>query len=428
MFVDKARILVKGGDGGNGLVAMRREKYVAQGGPWGGDGGKGGDVIFTVDEGLRTLMDFRYQRHFKAGRGEHGGPNLRQGASGEDRVVKVPPGTLIYADATGELLGDLKEHGQTLVVARGGRGGRGNARFATPRQKAPRFAEKGEPGQEAWLRLELKLLADVGLVGFPNAGKSTLLARVSAARPKTAPYPFTTLSPHLGVVEVDGESFVMADIPGLIEGAHAGTGLGHEFLRHVERTRVLVHVLDGAGVEGRDPLADFATVGRELQLYNPALGAKVQIVAVNKCDLPAARQNLARIEQALVAAGYAVYAVSAVTGEGVDALLRAVLAAVQAPAPEPEEPAADAVRVYRPEDDPRAVSVRRSEGVWLVEGEDLERLVVMTDWDNDEAVARFQRIWHRRGLEQAVRKAGAVDGDTVRIGDVEFTLSSNLEA
>ncbi|HBC91428.1 MAG TPA: GTPase ObgE, partial [Pelotomaculum sp.] len=287
MFFDKARIFVKGGDGGNGCVAMRREKYVPEGGPWGGDGGRGGDIVFQADKGLRTLVDFRYKRHYKAERGKHGEGKNRYGPSADDLVVRLPVGTVIRDDDTGELIADLVQNGQQVVVARGGRGGRGNAHFATPNNKAPKLAEKGEPGEERWLSLELKLLADVGLVGFPNAGKSTLISQVSAAKPKIADYPFTTITPNLGVVRVDdGRSFVVADIPGLIEGAHLGAGLGHEFLRHVERTRLLIHVLDTAGSEGRDPVEDFKVTNRELILYNPAIGSRPQVIVANKMDLP----------------------------------------------------------------------------------------------------------------------------------------------
>jgi len=269
MFVDQVKIYVKGGDGGNGMVAFRREKYVPKGGPAGGDGGKGADVVFEVDEGLRTLMDFRYQRHFKAPRGENGMSKNQHGKNAEDMVVKVPPGTVVIDDDTKEVIADLTEHGQRVVVAKGGRGGRGNTRFATPANPAPEICEKGEPGEERYVVLELKLLADVGLVGFPSVGKSTLLSVVSRARPKIADYHFTTIVPNLGVVETeDGRSFVMADLPGLIEGAHQGVGLGHQFLRHIERTRVIVHVIDMSASEGRDPYEDYVTINNELKEYN----------------------------------------------------------------------------------------------------------------------------------------------------------------
>ena len=330
MFVDRARIYVKGGDGGNGCIAFRREKYVPRGGPSGGDGGRGGDVILVVDEGLRTLMDFKYRVHFKAGKGSHGQGSNMSGRDGENLVIRVPPGTLVRDSGTGEVLGDLTEHGQQLVVARGGKGGRGNARFATPTRQAPRFSEKGEPGEERWVELELKLLADVGLIGFPNAGKSTLLSRVSSARPKIADYPFTTLTPNLGVVSVEGAGdFVMADIPGLIEGAHEGKGLGLEFLRHIERTKVLVHVVDAAGTEGRDPISDFIIVNKEIAQYSESLKALPQIVALNKMDLPQARANEPRLRRTIEEMGLEVYGVSAVSGEGIEQLLYAVIDALR---------------------------------------------------------------------------------------------------
>ncbi|MBP2019944.1 GTP-binding protein [Symbiobacterium terraclitae] len=423
MFVDVARIYVKGGDGGRGSNSVRREKYIPEGGPWGGDGGRGGNVVFVVDPGLNTLVDFKYQKHFKAERGEHGGTKGMHGRKGEDLVVKVPPGTVVKDDDTGEVLFDLVEPGQRVVVARGGRGGRGNMRFATPTNKCPTFYEKGEPGEERWLLLELKVVADVGLVGFPNAGKSTFLSAVSAARPKIANYPFTTLNPVLGVVEVgDGRSFVIADIPGLIEGAHQGVGLGHEFLRHVERTKVLIHVLDGAGTEGRDPLQDFDVIQHELRAYNPELADRPTLVAFNKMDLPEARENLPRVQAELEARGYRVFPISGATREGFRPLLAAAADLIAAwQPPEPAAPAEE--KVYRPkEDDWR---VYRYGGVWHVEGKEIERLVAMTMWENDEAVSRFLKILKLKGVERALREAGAEDGDTVRVYGIEFELTDD---
>ncbi|GAF10055.1 GTP-binding protein Obg [Paenibacillus pini JCM 16418] len=293
MFVDKAKVYVKGGDGGDGLVAFRREKYVPEGGPGGGDGGNGGDVIFKVDEGLRTLMDFRYQRHFKAKRGIKGRNKTQHGANAEDLIVRIPPGTVLIDDDTGEMLADLTHHGQQLVVAKGGRGGRGNTRFATANNTAPEIAENGEEGEERYIVMELKVMADVGLVGFPSVGKSTLLSVVSGAKPKIGAYHFTTITPNLGVVDAgDGRSFVMADLPGLIEGAHEGVGLGHEFLRHVERTRIIIHVVDMAGSEDRDPYEDWVKINDELKLYNIDLSDRPQIVAANKMDMPESAENL----------------------------------------------------------------------------------------------------------------------------------------
>jgi len=425
MFVDVARIYVKGGDGGRGSNAVRREKFIPMGGPWGGDGGRGGDVVFVVDPGLNTLVDFKYQKHFKAERGEHGGPKGMHGRNGEDLVVKVPPGTVVKDDDTGEILFDLVEPGQRAVVARGGRGGRGNMRFATPTNKCPTFYEKGEPGEERWLLLELKVVADVGLVGFPNAGKSTFLSAVSAARPKIANYPFTTLNPVLGVVDLgEGRSFVIADIPGLIEGAHQGVGLGHEFLRHVERTKVLIHVLDGAGTEGRDPLSDFDVIQQELRAYNPELAERPTLVAFNKMDLPDARENLPRVRGALEARGYRVFPISGATREGFRPLLEAAYDLIRQWVP-PEPAAPEAEKVYRPKED--EWRVYRYGGIWHVAGRDIERLVAMTMWENDEAVQRFMRILKAKGVEQALRDAGAQDGDTVRICDIEFVLTDDPE-
>ncbi len=321
MFIDRAKIFVRGGDGGNGCVAFRREKFVPKGGPAGGDGGRGGHVILVADGGLRTLVDFRYRVHYRAPRGQHGRGKGMHGRDGEDLLVRVPVGTVVRDAGTGEILADLVAQGQQVVVARGGRGGRGNIHFATPVERAPERAEPGRPGEERWLELELKLLADVGLVGMPNAGKSTLLARVSAARPKVAAYPFTTLVPHLGVVRVDeGRSFVLADIPGLIAGAAAGAGLGHGFLRHIERTRVLVYVLDTAGTEGRDPVDDLKALREELRLYNPELVTRVQVVAANKMDLPESEEGLERLRAAF-GESYEIFPVSGLTGAGVDRLV-----------------------------------------------------------------------------------------------------------
>ncbi|MBU7005943.1 GTPase ObgE [Phosphitispora fastidiosa] len=418
MFYDKAKVYVKGGDGGNGVVAFRREKYVPLGGPSGGDGGNGGNVILTADEGLRTLVDFRYQRHYKADRGEHGQGKGMHGRGAEDMMVRVPVGTVVRDAETGAQLVDMTVHGQQVVVAAGGRGGRGNARFATSANNAPRIAEKGEPGQERWLQLELKLLADVGLVGFPNAGKSTIISRISAAKPKIADYPFTTLVPNLGVVRMpDGQSFVVADIPGLIEGAHQGAGLGHEFLRHVERTRVLVHLVDMAGVEGREPIADFRTINRELEAYNPRLAKRPQVVAANKMDLPGAAENY-EIFKAELGEGFEIFPVSAVTGEGVELLLFRVAEALAEAVPveleitEPE-------KVTRVSAEPRFIAARENE-VYVVKGPEVERHYAMTDFNNEEALKRFLRILKAMGVDDELRKLGARDGDTIRIGSLEF--------
>ncbi len=412
VFFDEAKIYVRGGDGGNGCVSFRREKFVPFGGPNGGNGGKGGDVYLVASAHLNTLIQFQRKVHFKAERGEHGRGKDQFGKSGEDLFIQVPTGTVVFDAETGELIADLTEDGQRALVARGGRGGRGNASFATPTNQAPRIAEKGEPGQERWLRLELRLIADVGIVGAPNAGKSTLLAAVSAARPKIADYPFTTLIPNLGVVEVDGATFVMADIPGLIEGAHQGAGLGDKFLRHIRRTRVLVHLLDGAAP---DPLADFAAINRELELFSPDLARKPQIVALNKMDLPEAQEKWPRVARALKRQGYDALAISAATGEGVQALLRQVAATLRElpaePAPAPEQ------KVFRPKPDEDAFEIVREGGYWRVKGIKVERAAAMTNWDLDEAVLRFQRLLDGMGITEALREAGVGPGDTVVIGD-----------
>nr|HID14107.1 GTPase ObgE [Anaerolineae bacterium] len=415
MFYDEARIYVKAGGGGDGCVAFRREKYVPFGGPAGGDGGKGGDVLLYVDPHLNTLYRFTKRRRFKAKRGEHGRGKNQHGAAGADLRIPVPPGTVVYDADSGELLGDLTEPGQELVVARGGRGGRGNARFATSTNQAPRIAEHGEPGEERWLRLELKLLADVGVVGVPNAGKSTLLAAVTAARPKIAPYPFTTLQPNLGVVVLDDQTeFVLADIPGLIEGASEGKGLGHEFLRHIERTRVLIHLLDGLSA---DPLADFAAINRELAAFGHGLAQKPQLVAFNKMDEPRVRARWPEVRAALKAQGYPAMAISALTREGTRELL---YRAAQMLAELPEEIPARELPVFRPGEDEEPFTIEREDDGWRVRGVRVERLAAMTVWNLDEAVRRFQRALERMGITAALEEAGVQPGDTVCIGEKEL--------
>ncbi len=420
MFYDKAKIYIKAGDGGNGCIAMRREKYVPDGGPWGGDGGNGGNVIMVADEGLRTLVDFRYQRHYKAPRGSHGKGKNMHGASGENLYLRVPVGTVVRDAQTGRLIGDLTHHGQELIVARGGRGGRGNARFVTLKNKAPKMAEKGEPGEELWVDMELKLLADVGLVGMPNAGKSSLISKISAAKPKIADYPFTTIVPNLGMVRVaDGVSFVVADIPGLIEGAHAGAGLGHEFLRHVERNRILVHLVDMSGFSGRDPVEDFYTINRELELYNAGLIKKPMIIAANKMDMPDSKENLNRFMEKL-GDKYRIIPVSALTGEGLDSLVNEIsnlLATipVQEPLTINEEEAVHTV-------EPR-FRIEKIDGTFVITGREIERHVAMTDLENEEAVARLQKIMSVMGIDQALHDAGAKNGQLVRIKDFEFEYS-----
>jgi GTP-binding protein len=328
-FIDEARIRVRGGDGGDGAVAFRREKFVPKGGPSGGDGGDGGSVVLQVDEGLSTLLDFRYRHEHKAQPGERGGNKDMYGRRGEDIVLRVPAGTMVYDEATGDLLADLQRHEQRFVAAQGGKGGRGNIHFATAIDRAPRHFEPGSAGQEREIRLELKLLADVGLVGFPNVGKSSFIARVSAARPKIADYPFTTLIPNLGVVRLSQErSLVLADVPGLIEGAHAGAGLGHQFLRHLERTRVLIHLLEVSAVPGRTPLRDYLAIRRELALYHADLTGRAEIVALNKIDLPATRARLTTLRKSFARRKVKLFAISAATGEGIGEVLEAAWAAL----------------------------------------------------------------------------------------------------
>lgn len=423
MFVDSVRVYVKGGDGGNGMVAFRREKYVAAGGPAGGDGGRGANVVFVVDEGLRTLVDFRYQRHFKASRGENGRIKGQHGAGAEDMVVRVPPGTTVIDDDTQQIIADLVMDGQRAIIAKGGRGGRGNIRFATPANPAPEIAENGEPGQERYIRLELKVLADVGLVGFPSVGKSTLLSVVSAARPKIAEYHFTTITPNLGVVDMDEErSFVMADLPGLIEGAHEGVGLGHQFLRHVERTRVIVHVIDMAGSEGRDPYEDYVQINEELKLYNKKLEDRPQVVAANKMDIPDAEENLEAFRKK-VGEDLPIFPISAATKQGIRELMYKVADLLEETPVIPlvEDVADEETTVlYKAEAEQDTFTVRRENEMYVVEGEKLEKLVKMTNLNSRDSIQRFARMMRNMGVDDALRKKGAENGDIVRIGKFEF--------
>lgn len=419
MFVDYAKIYLKGGDGGNGIVAFRREKYVPMGGPSGGDGGRGGNVIFVADEGLSTLMDFKYHKHFKAKRGAHGQGKNMHGAGGEDLVIRVPVGTVIFDDDNDAVIADLTQADQEVIVARGGRGGRGNARFSTSANRAPSISENGEPGQERWVRLELKLLADVGLVGFPNAGKSTLISVISAAKPKIADYPFTTLVPNLGVVQTRShDSFVVADIPGLIEGAHQGTGLGHDFLRHVERTRVLLFVLDTAQTEGRDCLEDYDVLRRELEAFNPDLASRPFLIVANKMDLPVAAANLPRLQDKF---GETVLPISAATGQGIETLVdRTWNLLAQVPRQEVLVGEAEVVRRFEEEE---PFTIEKIDGVYEVTGKRIEKLVAMTNFGTDDGLQRFQYTIEKMGLEKALKDMGVKEGDTVRIKDLEFDYS-----
>ena len=427
MFVDKAKIYVKGGDGGDGLVAFRREKYVPDGGPAGGDGGRGGDVIFRVDEGLRTLLDFRYQRHFKANKGVKGRNKSQHGANAEHMVVRIPPGTVLIDDDTGEVIADMTRHGQQVVVARGGRGGRGNTRFATAANTAPELAENGEEGQERYIVMELKVMADVGLVGFPSVGKSTLLSVVSAAQPKIGAYHFTTITPNLGVVDVgDGRSFVMADLPGLIEGASEGVGLGHEFLRHVERTRIIIHVVDMSGSEGRDPFEDWVMINDELKQYNANLIDRPQIVAANKMDMPEAEANLISFRErvAEVRPNLEIMPISSLTRQGVQELLyRAVDILDSIPvAPVVEEVAETTERkVYKLEaEEDDSFTITRDNEAFVVNSPRIERMLKRMQLSTHDAILKLARTLRHMGVDAELRKRGAVEGTIVRIGEFEF--------
>ncbi len=452
MFTDKVHIYVKGGDGGAGCMSFRREAHVPKGGPDGGDGGHGGNVVLEADASVSSLIDYRYKHHFKAPRGTHGKGSRMHGATGEDLVLKVPVGTVVReyfeeSKETGELIADLTHDGERVVVASGGMGGRGNIHFVTSTRRAPAFAELGEPAQECWIELEMKLMADAALVGVPSAGKSSLIARMSAARPKIADYPFTTLVPNLGVVKGDEYNFVVADIPGLIEGAHEGRGLGHEFLRHIERTALIVHVVDmTGGYEGRDPVEDYRIINRELALYADELANRPRIVVANKCDAPGVEDNVRRLKEevrkdAIAAAdgnefadgvdeASRVFEISALTGKGVDALIHATAAKVHelreaAREEQGAEVQYDQVWEHKRMQRDRRFTVRKlSDGVFRVEGPQIERMVVQTDWENEEALAFLQHRFDRMGLEKELINAGAVNGDEIRIVGRAFEFES----
>lgn len=425
MFVDQVKIYVKAGNGGDGMVAFRREKFVPNGGPAGGDGGKGADVVFVVDEGLRTLVDFRFKRIFKAEHGEHGMSKSMHGRGAEDLVVKVPQGTIVKDIDTGEIIADLVAHGQRAVIAKAGRGGRGNKRFATPANPAPELSENGEPGQERNVQLELKVLADVGLVGFPSVGKSTLLSVVSAARPKIAAYHFTTIVPNLGMVDAgDGRSFVMADLPGLIEGASQGVGLGHQFLRHIERTRVIVHVIDMSGSEGRVPYEDYMAINNELEQYNLRLMERPQIIVANKMDMPDAEENLNEFKTK-IAEDIPVFPISAVTKTGLRELLLAIAEKLETTPEFPlneilEQEDEDTVLYKYVAEEPDFEISREPDGTFVLSGAKIERLFTMTNFERDASISRFARQLRAMGVDEALRKRGAKDGDIVRLLDYEF--------
>lgn len=412
MYFDEAEIYVESGRGGDGMVHFHREKYKPRGGPDGGDGGRGGDVILQVNPKKNTLFDFCHRSRYVADSGKNGGPNNMSGKSAKDLIVEVPPGTLVYDAQSGDLLGDLVEENQQLVVAKGGRGGRGNQHFATSRNQTPRMAERGVPEESRTLRLELKMIADVGIVGVPNAGKSSLLAVVSNAKPKIANYPFTTLSPNLGVAKLDIDTIlVLADIPGLIEGAHEGVGLGFSFLRHIQRTKVLIHVVDGLS---EDPISDFSQINSEMALFDEKITVKPQIVAYNKMDLPSVKERWPEIKQALTELGYEVIPISTVTHENIQKLMwRMTEILKDAPEPEPVE----TMPVYRAAEDPKAFKIIQTEEGWEVRGEAIERAAAMTYWEHRESVRRFQRLMENIGADEALREAGVEEGDAVFVGE-----------
>lgn len=425
MFTDRVKIFVKGGDGGAGALTFRREKYVPRGGPDGGNGGRGGSVVLEVSRQLNSLQDYRYKHHFAGTPGGRGGGNRRHGKDGPDLVLQVPPGTIVK-DEEGKTLADLTAPGQRLVVARGGRGGRGNASFKTSTRQTPRFAELGEPGESRWLWLELKLIADVGLLGLPNAGKSTLLSVASAAKPKIADYPFTTLEPVLGVVELDDESsFVMADLPGLIEGAHAGAGLGLEFLRHIERTRLLIHVLDASAGDRQKLWNDYEQVRAELKRYNAALARRPHLVALNKMDAVRDPSEVVAFRQGLVKLRRRTFPISAKTREGVDDLLWAAWRMLKRRRDRVSPEPLPALKVYRGPSTAEPFTIEAFDGGFRVSGEQLQKLVAMTDLTNPEGLAHFQRTIDRWGLNDALARHGARGGETVRIGDLEFIYDPN---
>lgn len=422
MFIDKARIFVKAGNGGNGAVSFRREKYVPAGGPDGGDGGRGANIIMVADTGLRTLMDFKYKRKYSAQHGEDGSKKKRAGKNGEDLILSVPEGTVIRDEKTGLIIADLKKAGDQAVVARGGYGGKGNQHFANAVRQAPAFAKSGTDGQERWITLELKMIADVGLLGFPNVGKSTFLSVVTSAKPKIANYHFTTLTPNLGVVQTrHGESFVIADIPGIIEGAADGVGLGHDFLRHIERTKVLVHIVDISGIEGRDPIDDFEKINEELRLYNERLSTRPQLVVANKSDLLFDESIYENFKKTMEEKGYEVFKMSAATRDGVDQVIDSVSQLLN----EVEEvELVSQEEMYRPEldvDEDGGLKVQVDEnGIYVVTGRELRRIMYSVNFDDMESLQFFQAQMEVKGVFDMLREAGIEDGDTVKIYELEF--------
>ncbi|MCU6714642.1 GTPase ObgE [Megasphaera butyrica] len=419
MFIDRARIFVQSGKGGDGMSSFRREKFVPKGGPDGGDGGHGGNVVLVADRNVNTLVDFRFRRLFKAKPGGKGQGANCYGRNAEDLLITVPLGTIVKDEESGQIIADLSHDGQQAIVAKGGRGGRGNWHFRSSSNRTPTFAERGEPGEERWLRLELKVLADIGLLGYPSVGKSSILRKVSAAQPEVAAYHFTTLNPILGVVDLnDHRSFVMADIPGLIEGASEGVGLGHDFLRHIERTKILVHVLDVSGMEGRDPIEDYEKINEELRKYSEKLSRKKQIIAANKIDMLGDSDNLERLKAYMDERGQEVYPICAMTGEGLEVLLERLWDLLETYVEEPEEIAEEVV--YKAQDKPDFEVKRADDGAFVVTGPRIENLVAMTNFDDDQSLRRFQRIWRYMELDKLLKEKGICDGNTVRICEMEF--------
>jgi GTP-binding protein len=420
MFADSVRIYIKSGRGGDGHVSFRREKFVPDGGPDGGDGGRGGDVIFVVDKGLNTLGDFRHNKKYCAQNGEEGGNKRCHGRDGDDLVIKVPEGTVIRDDASGKVITDMSGDNAREVVLHGGRGGKGNMNYATPTMQAPKYAQPGQEAQELYVRLELKVIADVGLVGFPNVGKSTLLSRVTNARPKIANYHFTTLNPNLGVVDLDGKGFVIADIPGLIEGASEGTGLGHEFLRHIERTKVLIHVVDAASTEGRDPIQDINAINSELEAYNPELLKRPQVIAANKLDAvyEGDESPVDRLRAEFDPKGIKVFGISAVSGKGLRELLYAVASMLEEIGDEPvtfEKEFFTEDILDRP-DEPFTIH-REDDASFVVEGPRIDRMLGYTNLDSEKGFEYFQRFMKDNGIIDQMKERGLKEGDTVRVGD-----------
>lgn len=419
MFVDEIEVLVQGGDGGNGCMAFRREKFVDMGGPYGGNGGRGSNIIFKVDEGLNTLIDLRYQRLIKGKRGSNGEGKGKHGKSAQDIIIKVPLGTVITDTDTGLIIADFTNKDDEVIVSRGGRGGRGNMAFATRANPAPEIAENGEPGEVRKIKVELKLLADVGLVGMPSVGKSTLISKISKAKPKIAAYHFTTLSPNLGVVKtIDNRSFVVADLPGLIEGASLGEGLGDQFLKHIERTRVIAHIIDMSGIEGRDPYDDYVIINNELENFNPKILEKPQIIIANKMDIPSAYDNFEKFKEKVKVP---IYTISAINGEGLDKVLVEMANMLDKIAKQPlyEEEKFESHVLYKFEEE-ELFTIIEEPDAWVIKGREIEKLVQMTRFNSDDAIHRFSHKLRRIGVDDKLRELGVEEGDTIRILDLEF--------